>query len=282
MVTFAAKNKLMNLPESKRVIYKRNPLVEVVCQLRFPPILKISHQEPVEFQDEIRFQYPLFETTQSQVPSEIAAVIQQFGLPVQSDIAYSFKSEDQKWQLAITKEFIALTTSAYERYEQFKQRLQEAVEIFERIYRPSFYTRIGLRYQDLIIRSNLGLEDKNWSDLIAMHIASELHDPELLSSIQAVMKNLVLKTQHGQVNFKHGLVTVKEPGKNNDEIAYLFDADFYTEQKIERNGNVWNILDQSNKSARRLFRWSITDILHNAMQPQAVDATDASSDLDRY
>src|ERR671933_1287113 len=265
----------MNLPESKRVIYKRNPLVEVVCQLRFPPILKISHQEPVEFQDEIRFQYPLFETTQSQFPSEMAAVIQQFGLPLPSDIAYSFKSEDQKWQLAITKEFIALTTSAYERYEQFKQRLQEAVVIFERIYRPSFYTRVGLRYQDLIIRSNLGLEDKNWSDLIARHIASELHNPELSSSIQAVMKNLVLKTEQGQVNFKHGLVTVKEPGKNNEEIAYLFDADFYTEQKIERDGNVWNLLDQSNKSARRLFRWSITDILHNAMQPQAVDATDA-------
>jgi uncharacterized protein (TIGR04255 family) len=89
------------------------------------------------------------------------------------------------------------------------------------------------------------------------------------------MKNLVLKTEQGQVNFKHGLVTVKEPGKNNEEIAYLFDADFYTEQKIERDGNVWNLLDQSNKSARRLFRWSITDILHNAMQPQAVDATDA-------
>jgi uncharacterized protein (TIGR04255 family) len=127
----------------------------------------------------------------------------------------------------------------------------------------------------LIIRSNLGLENNNWSDLIAMHIASELHNPELSSSIQAIMKNLVLKTGHGQVNFKHGLVTVKEPGKNNDEIAYLFDADFYTEQKIERDGNVWNILEQSNKSAKRLFRWSITDILHNAMQPQAVDATDA-------
>ena len=51
----------MNLPEYERVIYERNPLIQVVCQLRFPTILKIAHQEPVEFQDEIRFQYPLFE-----------------------------------------------------------------------------------------------------------------------------------------------------------------------------------------------------------------------------
>lgn len=62
----------MKLPEFDRVIYEYNPLFEVVCQLTFPPILKISHQEPVEFQDEIRFQYPLVERTQPQIPPEIA------------------------------------------------------------------------------------------------------------------------------------------------------------------------------------------------------------------
>ena len=264
----------MNLPEFERVIYKRNPLIEVVCQLRFPPILKISHQEPVEFQDEIRFRYPLFETTKAQVPSDILKIVQQFGLPLplQTDTAYSFKSEDQRWSLSITKDFIALNTSSYERYEQFKQRFEEALEIFERIYKPSFYTRVGLRYQDLIIRSKLGIEDKNWSELIAKHIASELHDPELSSSIRTIMKNLVLKTENGQINLNHGLVTVKEAQENSDEIAYLFDADFYIEQKIEGNGDVWNALNQFNQSAGRLFRWSITDVLHNAMQPQSADS----------
>lgn len=262
----------MNLPEFERVIYQRNPLIEVVCQLRFPPILKISHQEPVEFQDEIRFQYPLFETTRVQVPSEISKIVQQFGLPLQSDVAYSFKSEDQRWNLSITKDFIALTTSSYERYEQFKQRLEEALKIFGRIYKPSFYTRVGLRYQDLIVRSKLGIEDKNWSELIAKHIASELYDPELSSSIQTIVKNLMLNTESGQINLTHGLVAVKESQENSDEIAYLFDADFYTEQKIEGNGDVWNVLNQFNQSAGRLFRWSITDTLHNAMQPQPVDS----------
>jgi uncharacterized protein (TIGR04255 family) len=134
----------MHLPESERIIYNRNPLIQVACQLRFPPILKISHQEPVEFQDEIRFQYPLFESTQPQVSSEISQAIQQFGLPLFSDLSYSFKSEDQRWQLSITKDFITLSTSAYERYEQFQKRFREAVEVFERIYKPSFYTRVGL------------------------------------------------------------------------------------------------------------------------------------------
>lgn len=262
----------MDLPEFERVIYKRNPLVEVVCQLTFPPILKISHQQPVEFQDEIRFQYPHFETTKAQVPAEILEIVQQFGLPVQNDIAYSFKSEDKKWNISITKDFIAINTSSYERYEQFKQRFEEALEIFERIYKPSFYTRVGLRYQDLIIRSKLGIEDKKWSELIAKHIASELHDPNLSSSIQLIVKNLILRTENGRINLNHGLVAVKESQDSGDEIAYLFDADFYTEQNIKGNRDVWNVLNQFNQSAGRLFRWSITDTLYDAMQPQPINS----------
>ncbi|MGB3494681.1 MAG: TIGR04255 family protein [Elainellaceae cyanobacterium] len=265
----------MKLPESERVIYKHNPLVEVVCQLRFPPILKISHQEPVELQDAIRSKYPLFETSRTQIPSQISQVVQQLGLPLQSDVAYTFKSEDQRWSLSLTKDFIALTTSSYGRYEHFKQRLEESLEIFEDIYKPSFYTRIGLRYQDLIIRSKLGIEDKNWSELIAKHIASELHEPRFSSSIQTIMKNLVLSIEMGQINLNHGLVNVKEAQNDSSEIAYLFDADFYTEQRIEGNRDVWNLLNQFNQSAGRLFRWSITDTLHNAMQPQSVESISA-------
>ncbi|WP_017303492.1 TIGR04255 family protein [Spirulina subsalsa] len=260
----------MNLPEFERVIYERNPLVEVVCQLSFPPILKITHQEPVEFQDRIRSQYPLFETNKLQLPSEVSQLVQQLGLPQTPNRTYRFQSEDQKWSLSITQDFIALTTSSYERYEQFKQRLEQALDVFENIYQPSFYNRIGLRYQNLIIRSKLGLEDTEWSDLIAKNIAYELYEDNVYLSIQTMVKNLVLKTDIGKTNFNHGLVFVKDSQNSKPETAYLLDADFYTEQKIEKNQDVWNLLTQFNQSARQLFRWSITDTLHHAMQPQSI------------
>ena len=260
----------MYLPEFERVIYERNPLIEVVCQLRFPPILKISHQEPVKFQEEIRSQYPLFETNKVNVPPEILDITQNFNLSLPQDTSYNFKSEDKKWSLSITKDFIALTTSSYERYEQFKERLEAALSIFERIYEPSFYTRIGLRYRNLIIRSKLETQGKSWSELIANHIASELHNSDLSPAIQAVMKELTLKIEGKKVNFKHGLVTVKNSQGGEEETAYLFDADFYTEEKIRRDNNVWHILNRFNRTAGKLFRWSITNTLHDAMRPQPV------------
>jgi hypothetical protein len=41
-------------PESERIIYAKNPLESVICQLRFPAILKISSEPPVEFQETLR------------------------------------------------------------------------------------------------------------------------------------------------------------------------------------------------------------------------------------
>ncbi len=265
----------MYFPESDRVIYERNPLMQVACQLRFPPILKIAHQEPFDFQDQIRSHYPLFEGRNTQFPPEISQMAQQLSLPILGDVYYGFKSEDQKWQLSITKDFISLSTSAYERYEHFQSRFRKVVEIFEGIYQPSFYTRVGLQYQDLIVRSKLGLEDRKWSDLITEHIVSELYHPEMAACIQFMTKNLVLQMEDGQVNFNHGLVTVKESGSSQGEVAYLLDADFYVDQKMERDEDVWNLLGKFNQSAGRLFRWSITDVLHNAMEPRPVDHTGA-------
>ena len=37
-----------------RCIYRKNQLAEVICQLRFPEILKISAEAPVAFQEAIR------------------------------------------------------------------------------------------------------------------------------------------------------------------------------------------------------------------------------------
>ena len=43
-----------------RKIYRRNQLIEVICQLRFPEILKIEAHEPADFQDAIRQAYPQY------------------------------------------------------------------------------------------------------------------------------------------------------------------------------------------------------------------------------
>ena len=52
----------MPFPEtSQKIIYKKNPLDRVICQLRFPPILKIDTELPDKFQESIRNDFPEFQ-----------------------------------------------------------------------------------------------------------------------------------------------------------------------------------------------------------------------------
>jgi uncharacterized protein (TIGR04255 family) len=51
----------MAFPEAPRVIYEKNPLDEVLCQLRFPTVLKIDAEPPAAFQELIRADYPFYE-----------------------------------------------------------------------------------------------------------------------------------------------------------------------------------------------------------------------------
>ncbi|GDX40579.1 hypothetical protein LBMAG21_08710 [Armatimonadota bacterium] len=56
----------MPFPQTNRGIYAKNPLVEVVCQLRFPPILSINQSNLADFQSHIRDVYPLYSTSGSE------------------------------------------------------------------------------------------------------------------------------------------------------------------------------------------------------------------------
>jgi len=48
----------MPFPDAPRVIYQENPLVEVICQLRFPTILEISASEPALFREQYANSFP--------------------------------------------------------------------------------------------------------------------------------------------------------------------------------------------------------------------------------
>lgn len=260
----------MDLPQYERIIYKRNPLSEVICQLRFPPILKIVQEKPADFQDLIRADYPYFESSQPSIPDNLTQLSEMIGLPLDDDKVYVFESEDREWKLTLTKDAISLVAENYERYEDFKSRFQYAIKKFEEIYKPSFYIRIGLRYQDLIIRSDLDLEDTDWQALISENLAPELYNPELSKSLKGFMKNLRFEIEKGFITLRHGTVNVTKDGVQQNELSYLIDADFYTEQKVKSNDEIWENIDDFNRMAGKLFRYSITQKLHEAMEPTII------------
>ena len=64
----------MLFAEYARCQYARSPLVEVICQLRFPSILSIGAKEPAEFQEAVRREFPRYAARQEQPAPRVTAV----------------------------------------------------------------------------------------------------------------------------------------------------------------------------------------------------------------
>jgi uncharacterized protein (TIGR04255 family) len=256
----------------------------VICQLRFPPILRIDAELPATYQESIRQEYPLFQEKAGELPAQVLEQIAKTLPPGIADSifptgkAYEFRSDDKQWIVSLTKDFLALTSTNYRRWEDFKAHLKTPFEALIEHYKPAFFSRIGLRYQNQIQKSTLGLENHHWSDLLTPVIAAELNSPDIATDdIEEAGHIVVIRLEGdlGRVRMQHGLSRglQEKDRKEKGHKAYLIDNDFFTEQKTE-NQNAWDTLDKFNQQSGRLFRWCITDQLHKAMEPQPVGAGD--------
>ena len=167
----------------ERYQYARAPLVEVICQLRFPTILSIGAKEPAEFQEAIRKDFPQYAARQEQLPPKVVKKGNATALEPQKPITnYNFISEDGRWKLNLTQGFIALSTLSYTRWEDFATRLDRPLAQFIQLYQPAFFERIGLRYVNAVSRQRLGLEGELWDDLIRSQYIGILGEPDVEES----------------------------------------------------------------------------------------------------
>jgi uncharacterized protein (TIGR04255 family) len=258
-------------PEVERVIYERNPLTEVLCQLRFPAILRVQTAVPADFQDRIRRTFPVYRAEQ-QSPFGASSLLSQFQIPVpETAVIHRFLSEDEtSWSVTLTRDFLAVATLNYERWEDFEDKVREPVTAFENTYEPASYSRIGLRYKDLIRRSQLDLDGTAWSELLQPFVLGELAEPEMAEQ-QIIESSRKLRFRWGTSEaalMQYGLETA-----DDGEECFLIDFDFYSEAKTA-TGDALSVLRRMNRLTGRAFRWCITEKLHNALGPTPLQAHD--------
>jgi len=254
----------MRLPASKRVKYGKHPLIGVTCQLDFPAILRIDTEAPASFQELIRQKYP--------VPQERRAITlppQVGNVPIRlGDATWQFldnQPESEVWAVTLTNHTIALTTTEYSRWEEFTDRLAGPLKAFVDTYSPTFFVRLGLRYQNVICRSRLDLEGVPWRELFNEQIAGVFTAQELETEtdVEHTQTLAIISLGEGRkVRLQHGLVTAQE----DSEQCYLIDNDIYLEGHTEIK-DATDVLDSLHEASGRLFRWCISDTLNTALEP---------------
>lgn len=255
----------MPFPPVQRVVYAKNPLIEVSFQVRFPRFLTIETEPPSEFQKLVIGQFPIYEQRQ----------VFQFSIsvgagPERSEVhgkMHAFQSADRNATITLASDSLAVSCSRYSSWEDFLPLVTRALDAFHRTYRLPIFTRVGLRYVNVIAREDLGLSDRPWSDLLQSYIAGAFLGPSL-SETDFLAKTTILtaKLSDGDhVLLRHGLVTQNETKK----IAYLIDSDFYNEEQRDAGlDTTLAVAGRLHTNSGRLFRWCISDTLHVAMDPK--------------
>ena len=261
----------MAFPETPRVVYGRNPLEEVRCDIRFPPILAIEASAPVAFQEAVRADFPFFELKSSVklpagVPQSVAQVVER-DLSIVGGRSYAFTSEDREWTLSLSKDRCSLSCRRYGRWEQFRDRLRGVLEPLAAIYRPSFFTHNCVRYKNSIRREPLDLVGRPWSDLLRPWVSGPLDRLEARDGVEAIQSRCMIRLPDGMSRVESTFALgIHQP---SNEPAFIIEAHVYNDARKVLT-DVLPCLDTLHRQAGLFFRWCITDELHRAMRPTPV------------
>ena len=251
------------------VTYRKNQLGEVICQLRFPEILAIGAKPPVDFQEAIRAEYPVFSSRMEAPAPKLTGAPGNMSLQNQTPtINYQFVSADGFWRVNLTQKFISLACSRYTSWEQFAGKLDKPLAAFIQIYKPAYFERIGLRYVNFFSRKALGLEQTPFRELIAPKYLGILSDERIMEpSVGRSGVDAEFALRGGcRVKLHAGPGQVHRGGRTDGEVKFIFDQDLYMPGKIAPNLSA-PALQTLHALGWDLFRDAITDELHDAMEP---------------
>lgn len=258
-----------NLPHC---YYKKNPIAEVICQLRFPEILTIGANAPVEFQEAIRDDFPRYTVIQERPAPKLVGGPNNPTIQTQESIKnYQFMSEDGLWRINLTGTFISLACRKYTSWEEFARHLDKPLAAFIRIYHPAFYERVGLRYVNFISRNALGLEHIPFKDLFQPAYTGLLNEDDLVEKtftrnaldVECTIRNGCRAKIHA------GIGIVKKNGQTSNEVTFIFDQDLYMSGNVPINHSA-AALQTLHSQAFPIFRGAITERLHEALEPHCI------------
>ncbi len=254
----------------ERVIYAKNQLIDVVCQLRFPTILSIGTKEPADFQDEIRDVFPRYTVRHESLPPK---VVQVPGQPARVEaqkpvVNHQFTTADGAYRINLTPGFISLSCSKYTCWENFARMMDKPLAAFIRLYQPANFDRVGLRYLNAFSRQDLDLEGTPWKELLEPAYLGLMASEDVPETAFARATQDVDVAIPGGCRLKlhAGPGMVKRGSQQDQEVKLILDLDVYMTGNIPVNLAAGS-MQTAHAQAGSIFRAAITDTLHDAMEP---------------
>lgn len=220
-----------SIPASEHKVFERNPLVAVVVELRFHPILQVPNRV-ADFQDRVRTRFPGYQELARQVVTMGPLV----PVELRPEKLFNFHKADESATLTLSTGSLVLESRRHEHREAFISEARIGIEALEGVYGPIAPVRLGLRYVDAIdkrkIEQDLG-RPTSWTELIAepfLRVPTGLAD--LNGTLFASEVGSTMPTGGG-MTVRHGLVQDVDGA-----TKFRLDVDRYIDGAVDLTGAV--------------------------------------------
>lgn len=211
-----------SVPPQQHKVFERNPLVAVVVELRYHPILKIADRI-ADYQERVRATFPVFqEVTSQHVNMGPLAPVE-----VRTERLFNMRKQDGYSALSVSKASLSLESRRHESRQNFISDAKVGIDALVELHGPVVPTRLGLRYVDLIdkaqIEQDLG-RTTEWSQLVS---EAFLQVPTGLADFDGALfacEVAAPMTSGGAMTVRYGLVQDAD-----GRVKYRLDVDRYVE-----------------------------------------------------
>lgn len=251
-------------PPVPEVRLSASPLILVVAQLRFPRIVAIETAGFIAgFQEALRADYPILRP-ERQVELHIGP---SGAVPQQNGIVWKFSQQNGPWEIALTSDFVALSTPRYTSRTDFLGRLRQLIDALHRHVAPRVYDRFGVRYVDRVASDGVAgrvcdLMRSEFAGASCVDLSEEESRP--VAQIHAFSDSMYVLENNVRLHARWGLLP---PGGSfdlavapADRTSWVLDLDMFIETPTELEPGA--LTEQARvfcEQIYRFFRWVVTD-----------------------
>lgn len=247
--------------EHPDVVFDDAPLVMVLCQVRFPPVLSLMTLAGVTgFQTAIRDIYPTLLPASRMATVEVSN--EQIGASATAPV-WKFADESKNWTVGLATDFVSLETPRYSDIGEFLSRFQRILKLLRHTVRPADALRIGFRKVNVFHAD--GHDTVAFSEMITPELLGPLGVQRFPTELAGCFGQIVFKDDDNALVVRHGLAEPKEENK----MEYVVDMDYFTERPMQVDGNqaMIELLRYFSDGMTSFFHWAVRDAHKEKLGP---------------
>ncbi len=238
------------------------PLVGVIAQVRFPPVLALGGElsAVAAFQDAVRDIYPVL---RSETSAELTLSPELVALGQRAERIWRFVDLEANWRVSLASSFVSLDVANYTSRTEFLERFDQVLRALREKLEVKAIDRVGVRYVDRVL-----LEEGHppLGDLFRGEVLGLASSDLGSGKISQTVTDTLFQTDVGTLRARWGLIPggmVLDPlhGPAPDSPSWVLDLDMYSAsdprefvpREVTRLAGIYA------SRIYRFFRWAVSD-----------------------